>query len=99
MDIKTTTNDGAITVAPTGHLNTATAPELEEALQALDPAGSELVIDLTTVDYVSSAGLRVILGAKKRADAAGGTFAVANLCDDVREVFEITGLADVVEVR
>ena len=99
MDITQTAGDGVATVAPSGHLNTATAPELEAALQALDPMPAELVIDLSAVDYVSSAGLRVLLGAKKRMDAAGGTFAVARPCDDVREVFDITGLADVLEIR
>lgn len=99
MDITKTAGDGVVTVAPAGHLNTATAPELEAALQALDPMPSELVVDLAAVDYVSSAGLRVLLGAKKRMDAADGVFAVANPCDDVREVFEITGLADVLEIR
>lgn len=99
MDIATTVDGGTAVVAPSGHLNTATAPELESALRALSPEPSELVVELADVDYVSSAGLRVLLAAKKRMDAAGGVFAVANPCDDVREVFEITGLADVLEIR
>lgn len=99
MDITQSAESGIVTVAPAGHLNTATAPELEAALRALDPLPAELVIDLASVDYVSSAGLRVLLGAKKRMDAAGGAFAVSGPCDDVREVFDITGLADVLEIR
>lgn len=99
MNITQSSENGVVTVAPAGHLNTATAPELEAALQALDPMPPELIVDLADVDYVSSAGLRVLLGAKKRMDAATGAFAVANPCDDVREVFDITGLADVLEIR
>lgn len=99
MDINISTEADVTNVKVSGHLNTSTAPELEKALSALEPAPANLVVDLTDLEYLSSAGLRVLLGAKKTLDATGGSFCVTNPCDDVREVFEITGLLEIFNVR
>lgn len=99
MEISTASDEKTTTISLSGHLNTTTAPELEQAIQALDPTPSDLVIDVAGIDYLSSAGLRVLLAAKKHLDACGGTFSVINATDDVQEVFDITGLTEVLEVR
>ena len=58
-----------------------------------------VTLDFAGLDYLSSAGLRVLVGAQKQVVAAGGAMRIVNLADDVREVFEITGLIDVLDVE
>ena len=74
-----------------GHLNTNTAADLEEAL--------EVVLDFADLEYLSSAGLRVLVATQKRVTAAEGTLRIVNASDDIREVFDITGLIDVFDVE
>lgn len=83
------------TIAAHGRVNTATASTLEEALSG---AGTQVTLDLADVEYLSSAGLRVIVAAFKQAKRTGGGLAIVNCQPDVLEVFEITGLADVLQV-
>lgn len=78
-----------------GRVNTATASILEEALAG---AGEQVTLDLSGVDYLSSAGLRVILAAHKRALRAGGGVRIEGCVPEVLEVFQITGLVDLLEV-
>ena len=80
-----------MTLTPVGRIDTLTAPELEAAV-VLDGV-DELVFDLTEVDYVSSAGLRVFLGAQKR--MGGKSMKIAHVNPSVREVFDITGFSDI----
>jgi len=80
-----------LTLAPIGRVDTITSPELEAAVQ-LDGV-EELVFDLAKVDYISSAGLRVLLSSQKR--MAGKSMIVANACPAVKEVFDITGFSDI----
>ncbi len=72
-----------------GRLDTLTSAQLAEALEGKEP--KELIIDLAKLEYISSAGLRVFLAARKSADQRGGTMVVKNLNAVVREVFRITG--------
>lgn len=82
----------------TGRLNTSTASELEGAIaQALEES-ADIVLDCADLEYLSSAGLRVLVGAHKRATGAGGGVRLVSCVPDVREVFEITGLIDIFEV-
>ena len=90
--------DGA-TVAVKGQLNTNTAGDLERKLASVFSRTHTLTLDFAQLDYVSSAGLRVLVGAQKQVTKAGGSMRIANAIDDVREVFEITGLIDVFDVR
>lgn len=98
MDIETTYNDDAATLVLGGHLNTNTASELEEQMNVVFQTTHNVSLDCTALEYLSSAGLRVLVGAQKEVTAAGGSMRILNVCDDVREVFEITGLIDVFDV-
>lgn len=101
MDINKTEADGTVTLEVSGHLNTATARELEREVDEVlsgDPSVS-LTFDFTGLDYISSAGLRVLMGAYKTLTAAGGSLKVTNPCDGVREVFDITGLVDILDIE
>ena len=91
MEIKKNIEGTKLTLAPIGRVDTITAPELE---QAVTVDGVEtLVFDLAAVDYISSAGLRVLLASQKK--MAGKTMLIANAKPAVHEVFDITGFSEI----
>jgi len=92
-------NDGVVTLALTGRLDASNASALEERVLALINSGERrIVFDLAQLDYISSAGLRVLLVAAKRLGAADGQLALAGLRDSVREVFEIAGFSSIFQI-
>lgn len=91
MEIKKIADGAKLTLAPVGRVDTLTSPELEQAV-VLDGV-DELVFDLAEVDYVSSAGLRVLLSAQKK--MAGKVMKIVNAKPVVKEVFDITGFSDI----
>ena len=91
MQINKNQEAGKLTLAPIGRVDTITSPELEAAI-VLDGV-EELVFDLSQVDYISSAGLRVLLSAQKK--MAGKSMKIANAKPAVKEVFDITGFSDI----
>ena len=86
-----------MTVALTGRLDTTTAPELERELVDLEGV-TTLTLDLKSLEYISSAGLRVLLGAQKKMSKQG-SMKVTNVCDTILEVFEITGFSDILTIE
>ena len=97
MEINKTINDGKMNISLVGRLDTTTAPELENEL-TLDGI-NELVLDFTDLDYVSSAGLRVILGAQKAMNKNSGTLVIRNVKPEIMEVFEMTGFSDILTIE
>ena len=91
MQINKNTEGTKLTLAPIGRVDTITSPELEAAI-VLDGV-EELVFDLAQVDYISSAGLRVLLSAQKK--MAAKSMKIANAKPAVKEVFDITGFSDI----
>ena len=91
MQINKNQEGNKLTLAPIGRVDTITSPELEAAI-VLDGI-EELVFDLAQVDYISSAGLRVLLSAQKK--MAGKSMKIANAKPAVKEVFDITGFSDI----
>lgn len=73
----------------TGSLDSETSPQLEKALAGLDAAIVLVVLDLKNLEYISSAGLRVIFAALKKQESQGGELVMANLSPGVRRVFDI----------
>lgn len=96
MEIKTERNEGKLTVLLEGRLDTTTAPELEVAIKDLDGV-TELIFDMNKLEYISSAGLRVLLAAQKVMNKQG-TMLIKNVCSDIMEVFEITGFTDILTI-
>ena len=91
MDIKVTQEGEHTEFAIEGRLDTNTSPQLEEFAGKLYEAGVEsIAVDMAKCDFVSSAGLRVIVAMQKRA-ASGGTLIFKNVVPDVMDVFEMTG--------
>lgn len=96
MTIERTLEDGRLTLLVSGRLDTNTAPELEAEVK-LDGV-TEVVFDFAALDYISSAGLRILLGAQKAMMAVGGTMQVRRPNAMVRGVFDVTGLSGVFTV-
>ena len=98
MTITTTRNGSALTLQLEGRLDTTTSPQLEAELSASLDGVTQLTLDLQQLAYLSSAGLRVILGAQKRMNKQGH-MTVKNVCADIMEVFEITGFVDILDIQ
>lgn len=98
MTITKTTLNGTVTMKLEGRLDTTTAPQLDKEIAALDSSAEKLVLDMEGLEYVSSAGLRVILTAHKKMSAAGG-LKLVKVCSVVMEVFDITGFADILDIE
>ena len=81
-----------------GRLDTITAPELEKEISELSDEVNGLVIDMEKLEYVSSAGLRVILKAYKALSSKDG-LKIINASDDIKEVFNITGFSDFLNIE
>lgn len=99
MDIHTTVEGNKATVAVVGKITVQTAPDLDDALKALEDSILDIDLDLSEMDYTSSAGLRVMVAAQKNALARGGTLRLLHPNKDVMEVFEMTGLADIFTIE
>ena len=98
MTIERTVNGAAVTLKIIGRLDTATAPALEKEIDASVPGMQELVLDCGELEYVSSAGLRVILKAQKQMNAQG-SMKLTTVSETVMEVFDITGFADILNIE
>jgi anti-anti-sigma factor len=99
MEITTRTERDVTVVVLVGHLDSNTSPEAQAALDAtLAGGGRKVVIDFRALDYISSAGLRVLLGTAKRLKQEGGALRLFGLNETVREVFEISGFATILTV-
>lgn len=91
-------NEGTPTLVLEGRLDTVTAPELEKEISDILDGISALVLDMKNLEYVSSAGLRVILKTHKVLASKEG-LKIINASDDIKEVFDITGFSDFLDVE
>lgn len=82
----------------TGRLDTTTAPELEKELKASLDGVDELVFDMASLEYISSAGLRVLLSAQKIMNKQG-TMKVLHVNETIMEIFEVTGFSDILAIE
>lgn len=97
MKIAKTQKGNSLCFALEGRLDTNTAPELEEAIKGSIDGVEELTIDMQGLDYLSSAGLRVLLGAQKTMNKQGN-MRVTHVNDTIMEIFEVTGFADILTI-
>ena len=98
MNIEKKLEGTTLTIALEGRLDTTTSPDLEETLAASLDGATALIFDFAKLDYLSSAGLRVLLSAQKRMNKQG-SMKLVHVNDAVKEVFEITGFADFLTVE
>ncbi len=98
MTIHKTKNASELTLALEGRLDTVTAPELETELKASLEGVTGLILDFEKLEYVSSAGLRVLLSAHKQMSKQG-SMKLTHVCETIREIFEVTGFQDILTVE
>ena len=98
LNIEKKPNGNELTVALTGRLDTTTAPELEKELKRSLDGVTVLTIDMTALEYISSAGLRVLLSAQKTM-AKQGDMKVTHVNETIMEIFEVTGFSDILTIE
>ena len=98
MDINLQRDGGMLTIALTGRLDTITSPKLDDVLHAEIKGVDELVFDLGQLEYISSAGLRVLLAAQKIMNKQG-TMVVKNVKPMIMEIFEVTGFDSILTIE
>lgn len=98
MTVNTNLTDKKLDVEIIGRLDTTTAPELEAKLSEFDDI-SEVVFDFSKLEYISSAGLRVLLAEQKSMNSKSGKMVIRNVNDTIMEVFEITGFVDILTIE
>lgn len=98
MTIEKITNGTELTLALTGRLDTATAPELEAEVKGCAGGVKKLVLDFSALEYLSSAGLRVLLSAQKMMNKQGEMI-VRGVNETIAEIFEVTGFCDILTIE
>ena len=98
MTIEIKKNSQETIIEIVGRLDTITAPSLDKAINEDIGDANNLVLDVKGMEYISSAGLRVLLGAQKKMQKIG-SMKLINVCDAVMEVFEMTGFADILVIE
>lgn len=98
MKIEKQLNGSDLTVKLGGRLDTTTAPQLEESLQESIPEANTLTMDFQDLEYISSAGLRVLLSAQKIMQKKGG-MKLTSVNSTIMEIFEVTGFSDILTIE
>lgn len=98
MTINKIENGSELTIALEGRLDTTTAPELEKELKQNVSGLTSLTIDMEKLEYISSAGLRVLLSAQKVMNKQGN-MVVKNVNENIMEIFEVTGFVDILNIE
>lgn len=98
LNINKEQENGTLTIALEGRLDTVTAPDLEAEISASIDDVENLKFDMEALEYISSAGLRVLLSAQKNM-AKKGTMVLYNVNETVMEIFDVTGFADILTIE
>ena len=98
MTINKITDGNKLTIALEGRLDTTTAPQLDEELKTAMQGISSLEFDFSKLEYISSAGLRVLLSAQKTMNKQG-SMVIKNVNEEINEIFEVTGFVDILTIE
>ena len=98
MNIVKKQNGSELTIALEGRLDTTTSPQLENELRTALNGVTEFALDLDKLDYISSAGLRVLLSAQKTMNKQGN-MEILNVKPEIMEIFEVTGFVDILTIQ
>lgn len=98
LNIKSDFKDGSLTVSLDGEINTGSADKFNNAVENLDDV-SKLILDFTNVEYISSAGLRVLVKTQNIMDEKAGTMIIIGVNESVNEVFEMTALTEILRIE
>ena len=99
MKISKSVNDSVLNISIEGRLDTTTAPELENEISGAFEGINQVNLDFTTLEYISSAGLRIILGMQKQMNRQGGAMTVRNVSAEIMEIFDVTGFSDILTIE
>lgn len=98
LNINKVKDGDKLNISLEGRLDTTTAPQLEEAVNASVEGVKDLSFDMTKLEYISSAGLRVLLASQKIMNKQGN-MVVKNVSEEVAEIFEVTGFSDILTIQ
>ena len=98
LNIEKKTNASELTLALTGRVDTTTAPELEAVIKQSLGGVTELNFDMEALEYISSAGLRVLLSAQKIMNKQG-EMKLTHVSENIMEIFEVTGFSDILTIE
>ncbi|MCR4762731.1 MAG: STAS domain-containing protein [Lachnospiraceae bacterium] len=98
LDIKSVINKDELIVGLDGRLDTTTAIQLEKALEGATDGVSLIIIDASRLQYISSAGLRVLLSTQKQI-SEHGRMVIRNVSNEVQEIFEVTGFTEILTIE
>lgn len=99
LDIKKNESGSDLKFVLSGRLDTITAPQLEEEVKASIDGITGLTFDFADLEYISSAGLRVLLSAQKTMNEIGGKMVVKNVSNEIQEIFDVTGFSDILTIE
>ncbi len=98
LNVNKEKNEGVLKVGLEGRLDTTTSPQLEEELKNSIDGIKDLYFDMSKLEYISSAGLRVLLSAQKTMNKQG-SMTVQNVSEEIMEIFEVTGFSDILNIQ
>ena len=98
MKVKSSKNGSACTLTVEGKIDTMTAPELEEALKSNLPKCDKMIFDFTNVEYITSAGLRVLVYAQRELMKKGGV-TVTGVNEGIKKIFTVTGMYKILKIK
>lgn len=100
MEIRTTKNEGTVTLSLSGRLDTLTSGKLGEEIEKIFQEGkANLVLDFGELEYISSAGLRILLMAQKKINTLDAEMKIINANESVSEVFDMTGFSSILNIE
>ncbi|HCI59900.1 STAS domain-containing protein [Ruminococcus sp.] len=100
MQIKTEINNSKLFISLSGRLDTITSPQLEEEINSISLDKIEIIIlDVKELEYISSAGLRLVLKVHKKMTAQGGQLKLINVNDMIMDIFDMTGMSDFLDIE
>lgn len=99
MEIKDTLEDGIVIIQPAGRLDSTSSPQFEQFLLGKISDRSRLIVDLSSLEYISSAGLRVILAGAKRSNSANAKILLCGMKSVIHQIFEVSGFLQILKVE
>ncbi|WP_293971563.1 STAS domain-containing protein [uncultured Ruminococcus sp.] len=100
MQIKTEINNSKLFISLSGRLDTITSPQLEDEINSISLDKIEIIIlDVKELEYISSAGLRLVLKVYKKMTAQGGQLKLINVNDMIMDIFDMTGMSDFLDIE
>ncbi|MDR3155615.1 MAG: STAS domain-containing protein [Holosporaceae bacterium] len=98
MEVKTEDNSGVIILTPMGRVDTSTAKIFEDSVMAAADTNGKIAVSFDSIDYISSAGLRVVLMLGKKLKASNGTLVLINMPDKIYSVFKMSGFDKILKI-